>query len=269
LVGGSAAIHDGEARPWALVVALVGVSLLLIGVNLANDYFDYRSGADPPLGVGPRPLQQGFLAPRTFLIGSIGAIGLAGVLGLALIISSPIEALLIGCAGALLGFFYTAPPLRLGYRGLGEVVVFLGLGPGACLGTYLVTAGRMGWTPVLASLPIGFTVTALLHANNLRDLDEDARSGKRTLAVRLGFRGAVREYVVLLAGAAATTVAVAVFLTPFASIALLVFPVLWTMSRQAIEQPVDGRALMLRTSSVHLRLATLLAIGLTVGGIVR
>src|SRR5579885_2705809 len=73
LVGGGVAVHDGGARPWAFALALVGVALLLVGVNLGNDYFDYRSGADPPIGTGPRPLQSGLLSPRSFLWGSLVA----------------------------------------------------------------------------------------------------------------------------------------------------------------------------------------------------
>src|SRR5947208_3002301 len=110
LVGGSVAARDGSFRWWAFVLAALGVALLLVGVNLGNDYFDYRSGADPPLGVGSRPLQSGLLSPRAFVSGSVVAFLVAGVLGIILAFASPPEVLLLGVGGAVLGFFYTAPP---------------------------------------------------------------------------------------------------------------------------------------------------------------
>src|SRR5205814_699209 len=169
IVGGGVASHDGAARPWALVLVLLGVIFLLIGVNLANDFFDFRSGADPPIGFGGRPLQSGALPPRSFLVGGFVSFALAAAAGLLLALASPPLVLVFGLAGAFLGFFSTAPPLKLGYRGLGDAVVFLCLGPGAALGAYAVTTGRFSSDVVWAAIPIGFTVTALLQANNLRD----------------------------------------------------------------------------------------------------
>ncbi len=267
LVGGGAAVHDGAARPWAFALAGVGVALLLVGVNLANDYFDYRSGADPPLGVGLRPLQAGVLSPRAFLVGSLVAFAGAGGCGLVLAWSSPCAVLLLGLSGGLLGFFYTAPPLRLGYRGLGEIVVFLTLGIGATLGADAVTAGRFGLTAVWGGVPLGLTVAALLHANNLRDRAEDARSGKRTLAVRLGERWARREFALLVWSAVVAGLGVAIAVTPFAALSLLTAPWAWRLGRSVLDGPLDGRALMRQTARLHLRLALALAVGLALGGI--
>ncbi len=267
LVAGGVAVHDGVIRPLAFILALIGVSLLLIGVNLGNDYFDFRSGADPPIGQGQRPLQSGVLPPRWFLFGSLIAFGVSGCIGVILALWSPPEILMIGIGGALLGFFYTAPPLRLGYRALGEVVVFLLLGPGAMLGAYVVSTGRLAVLPVWASVPIGLTVAALLHANNLRDLAEDARTGKRTLAVCLGERWAVREYVALIAGAEVAILALAVAMAPCAALGLLTIPWAWRLSRAAKPGPAAGRWLMRETARLHLCLAVLLAIGFALGGL--
>lgn len=261
LVAGGVAVRDGGARPWAFLLALLGVALLLVGVNLGNDYFDFRSGADPPVGVGTRPLQSGLLAPRWFLLGSLASFCLGGLIGAILALHSPPDILLLGLGAALLGFFYTAPPLRLGYRGLGEVVVFVLLGPGATLGAYAVTADRFALLPVWAAIPIGLVVAALLHANNLRDLAEDTRADKRTLAVSLGERLAPYEFAVLVWGAEAAIVGLAATVTPLAALALLTVPQAWQLSRDAKPGPVHGRKLMQGTASLHLRLAALLAIG--------
>ncbi len=265
LVAGGVAAHDGTIRPIAFILALIGVALLLIGVNLGNDYFDFRSGADPPIGQGQRPLQAGVLPPRWFLVGSLIAFGLGGAIGVILAFGSPPAILPLGVGGALLGFFYTAPPLRLGYRALGEIVVFLLLGPGSTFGAYAVTTGHLALLPVWASVPIGLSVAALLHANNLRDLTEDARSGKRTLAVCLGERWAVREYVALIVGAEVATLGLALTVTPLAALGLLTIPRAWRLSRGAKPGPIEGRLLMRGTARLHLQLAVLLTIGFALG----
>lgn len=266
LVGGGAAVHDGAIRPAAFALALLGVVLLLVGVNLGNDYFDFRSGADPPLGVGTRPLQAGLLAPGWFLASSLGALLAGGAIGIGLAVASRPEVLLLGTAGSLLGFFYTAPPLRLGYRGLGEPIVFALLGPGATLGAYVVTANRLSLGPALAGVPIGLVAAALLHANNLRDLADDARAGKRTLAVRLGSTWAIREFRVLLWGAELVVVGLAVLVTPFLALGLLTLPEVRDLTRTVEPGLAPGRELMRRAARLHRHLAVLLAVALALSG---
>ncbi len=107
----------------------------------------------------------------------------------------------IGLGGVLVVILYTAGPLPLAYIGLGEIAVFIFMGPLMVLGTYYVLARQVSVTPLLAALPIAFLVAAILHANNLRDLEADRAAKKRTLAVLFGRRFARIEYVVLLGGA--------------------------------------------------------------------
>jgi 1,4-dihydroxy-2-naphthoate polyprenyltransferase len=261
LVGGCVALFTGSFRLWAFILALAGVALLLIGTNLLNDYFDFRNGADPPIGVGQRALQTHLLAPATFLRGGLAAVGLGGLLGLVLALNSPPAILGIGLVAALLGLFYTAPPLKLGYRGLGEVVVFSLLGPGATLGSYAVTANRFSLEPVVASLPIGFAVAAILHANNLRDFASDEASGKRTLAVQIGPCLAGLELDLLLWAAELSVIAAAVLLTPLAFLGLLTVLQVWRLTGRARPGLAEGRQLMRETATLHLRLSLLLAVG--------
>jgi 1,4-dihydroxy-2-naphthoate octaprenyltransferase len=269
LVGGSVALDNGAFRAWAFGLILIGLALLLIGMNLVNDYFDYRNGADPPIGVGTRALQTGLLAPRSFLLGGCGAIGIGGLIGMVLSLQSPVGILPLGLAGALLGFFYTAPPLKLGYRGLGEIVVFGLLGPAATFGAHAVTANRLALEPVLASLPIAFAVTAILHANNLRDYAADAATGKRTLAVRLGAKWAIKEMYVLVWAAEGAVLVVALTLTPIAGLGLLTLPRVWRL-RGTIEAGVEpGRRLMVQTSALHFELSFLLAVGFVVDAVLK
>jgi 1,4-dihydroxy-2-naphthoate octaprenyltransferase len=257
-------VRDGPARPLEWVIAFVGVASLLIGVNLGNDYFDFRSGADPPLGVGTRPLQRGVLPPRAFLVGSLVALLLGGVCGGIALLSGPPVIFDLGVAGAFLGVFYTAPPLQLGYRGLGEPIVFLCLGPGATLGTYTLVAGHLAWSPAIAAVPLGFAVTGILHANNLRDFAADERSGKRTLAVRLGRRGAAIEFAGLISLAQLSAIALAAFMTPLALVTLLTVPQSIRLARLGLADRPDGRRLMQEAASLNLRLALLISLAAVV-----
>jgi 1,4-dihydroxy-2-naphthoate octaprenyltransferase len=253
----------------AFALVLVGVATMLIGMNLLNDYFDYRNGADPPIGVGARAPQSGLLAPRAFLVGGCAALGIGGLIGVVLTWRSPTGILVLGLAGALLGFFYTAPPLKLGYRGLGYVTVFSLLGPAATLGAYAVTANRFTLEPILASLPIAFAVTATLHADNLRDFAADASTGKRTLAVRLGSKWAVKQMYALLWAAEAAVLVVALILTPFTALGLLTVPEVWRLWGTVQPGLAPGRRLMARTSTLHLRLSVLVAAGFVIDALLR
>jgi len=135
------------------------------------------------------------------LIGGAAAL-LGGVLiGLYLLAQSGALLFWIGLSGVLVVIAYTAGPFPLAYNGLGEAAVFIFMGPVMVLGAYYVMAREFSWTPVLAGIPIGFMVAAILHANNIRDLEADRAVNKRTLAVLLGLRAARIEYIVLVGGA--------------------------------------------------------------------
>jgi 1,4-dihydroxy-2-naphthoate octaprenyltransferase len=124
------------------------------------------------------------------------------LIGLYLMASSGPLLLLIGIGGVLMAIFYTAGPLPLAYIGLGEVAVFIFMGPLMTLGTYYaVTGGRTSTAALLSGLPIAFTVANILHANNMRDYEADKAANKRTLAVRFGMARARQEYALLTAGA--------------------------------------------------------------------
>jgi 1,4-dihydroxy-2-naphthoate octaprenyltransferase len=120
----------------------------------------------------------------------------AGVIGLVLLaIRGSTELLVIGVLGFIISLGYTAPPLRLVYRGLGEIAVAVGFGPLMLLGAYVVqTRGLISWEPVVASLPVALFVALILYVNEIPDRRGDAHAGKRTLPVRLSPRAAVNGY---------------------------------------------------------------------------
>lgn len=179
------AVSTGDVRPFAILPVLVGGILFQVGTNLANDYFDHRQGADDVLGRG-----ESFSRPAVFLAGGAAAMAVALALGLDLVLRTGTGLLAFALGAAVFGFEYTAPPLRLNYRGLGEASVLLLLGPGLTLGAYYALTGTLSWVPALAGLPPGLLTSAVLFANNVRDIAPDEKSGKRTLAVRLGPRRA-------------------------------------------------------------------------------
>ena len=198
-VGSALAIADGVFVPPAALAALLVALLLQIGANLANDVFDFRSGADTAARLGPtRVTQSGLLAPERVLAGTLVVVALAAACGLYLVWRGGWPILALGLLAIAATFAYTAGPLPLGYNGLGEVFVLLFFGVVAVAGTYYVQARELTPLALALSLPVGGPVTAILVVNNLRDLETDRAAGKRTLAVRFGRRATQREYAALV-----------------------------------------------------------------------
>lgn len=200
-LGGVIAGSEGKLNVWLLLLALIGSIAIQGGTNLMNDYYDYKKGADPPgkLGLGGA-IQRGELNPRQVFIGGMLAFGVGIGIGLYLVTVAGPFILWLGLFSVLVGFFYTAGPFALAYVGLGEVAVFIFMGPVMVVGSYYLQTKMVTWPVVLASLPVGFLVAAILHANNLRDLESDRQIGKRTLATLLGREGANVEYYFLVGG---------------------------------------------------------------------
>jgi 1,4-dihydroxy-2-naphthoate octaprenyltransferase len=201
LLGASIAAYDGVFRPWPVLLALVGSIAIQGGTNLMNDYFDYRKGADTPgtLSLGGS-IVRGDLTPRQVFMGGMLAFGIGIAVGLYLVSLTGPFIFWLGLLSVAAGFFYTAGPFALAYVGLGEVAVFIFMGPVMVIGSYYVQAQTVTLPVVLASIPVGFLVAAILHANNLRDLESDREIGKRTLATLLGRAGANIEYYILVGG---------------------------------------------------------------------
>lgn len=198
-IGVALALADGAAHPLAATAALLSAAAIQIGTNYANDYFDFVKGADTAARAGPRRLvQAGLAAPETMRLAAALAFGLAFLIGLYLVWRGGAPIVVIGLASLLCGVIYTGGPFPLGYRGLGDVFVFLFFGPIAVAGTYWVQALAMDWRPIAAGVSPGLISVAILAVNNLRDVETDRLAGKRTLAVRLGPRFARREHAVSL-----------------------------------------------------------------------
>lgn len=198
ITGIALAIHQGEFK-WepAFAALLVGI-LLQISSNLANDVFDYEHGTDTSERLGPtRVTQAGILTPRQVKTGLAIVIGLAVILGIYLTMIAGWLVILIGLAAIVSAILYTAGPYPLGYYGFGDLFVFLFFGLAAVAGTYYVQAGEVVPSVWGMAVVIGLLVVNLLVVNNLRDIPTDQKTGKRTLAVRIGVRGSRIEYLSL------------------------------------------------------------------------
>ena len=271
LVGLAVGLAHGAFRPLTAAAAL-GVALLLqVAANLANDLFDFRSGADTPDRLGPpRAAALGLLTQRELGAGIVVVLGLAGLVGLYLVSIGGLPILLLGLLAMVSALAYTGGPWPYGYHGLGEVFVFAFFGLVAVAGTTYLQTGRLELLAIAAAIPIGAIVTSILVVNNLRDIGTDRRAAKRTLAVCLGERATVLEYVLLLAVAYASPVALVALgwagppaLLPLASVPLAV-PLV--RSVQGGGDPRRLNPVLRGTARLSLVFAVLFAIGLAVGG---
>jgi 1,4-dihydroxy-2-naphthoate polyprenyltransferase len=203
LVGTAAAVEaSDDLRIGAFAAALIGSVFIQIGTNLANDYSDARRGADSVDRLGPvRVTAAGLVTPRRVLVATWVAFGIAVGAGAYLTYVAGPLILVIGALSIAAGVLYTGGPRPYGYEGLGELFVFLFFGLVAVNGSYFVQVERLDGLPFALSIPVGLLSASILVANNVRDIDTDARAGKRTLAVRIGRDRARQLYGILILGA--------------------------------------------------------------------
>lgn len=199
-VGSAVAAAEGSFRPLVTVVCLLTALLLQIAANLGNDAFDFLRGIDTPQRRGPtRVTQAGLISAQSVLRGAGLVTFLAACCGIYLVYVGGMPILIVGTLAILCAFAYSGGPFPLASHGLGELAVFVFFGVVAVAGSAYLNAGAVSEVALLAALPVGSLITAILVVNNLRDIETDREVGKRTLAVRLGARGTQIEYVLLLA----------------------------------------------------------------------
>jgi 1,4-dihydroxy-2-naphthoate octaprenyltransferase len=196
LMGTAMALKDGGFHAPTALATLLCAILIQIEANYANDYFDFLKGADTEARVGPtRATAAGLVTPKQMRNATLIVLGLSLLLGLYLAWRGGWPILTIGVLSVIFAALYTGGPYPLGYLGLGEVFVLIFFGPVAVGGTYYVQTLEWRLLPMVAGLAPGLISCAILAVNNLRDIDEDRKTGKRTLAVRFGARFAGVEYV--------------------------------------------------------------------------
>jgi len=186
LVGTAVAAAQGTVVAWRAAAAMVVALALQVGTNYANDYSDGRRGTDAHRAGPLRLTASGLVAPALVLRAAGIAFAVAAVAGLFLALAVDLRLLLVGAACIAAGALYTGGPKPYGYAGFGELAVLVFFGFVATAGSAYVQLERLTGLALLASVPVGLLACALLVANNLRDVDTDAATGKLTLAVRLG-----------------------------------------------------------------------------------
>jgi 1,4-dihydroxy-2-naphthoate octaprenyltransferase len=206
LVGTAAAFAaTGTFQPMLFLLALSAIVCLHAGANMANDYFDHASGNDPlntnptAFSGGSRLIQQQLLSPRAVLTAALVALALGAAIGCVLVLlTKSVFILALGLAGLFGGYFYTAGPLRLGYRTAGELVIALLFGVLPVCGAYYLQTHRLAPAALWSGSLIGLLIFLVILVNEFPDADADRAAGKKTLVVLLGQKRAAHLYKTLL-----------------------------------------------------------------------
>jgi 1,4-dihydroxy-2-naphthoate octaprenyltransferase len=258
---------------WELMPLIVIASLLMhAATNMVSEYFDYVKGVDrPDTHGGSRVLVDKLLSPKQVFRGSLVLFGITACIGLVFVAIYGWPILVLGLVGILGGFFYTATPVGYKYLGLGDLFVFVLMGPLMVIGSFYVLTGTYQNEVLWISLPVGCLVAAILSGNNLRDILHDTQAGIHSTASILGHRWARLEYSGLVAGAYIITVSMVVLsvLPLWSLLTLLTLPPAVKNIRAALksETPHPERIAMLdvQTAQLHFLFGVLLMISVLLG----
>ncbi|MFC0188086.1 1,4-dihydroxy-2-naphthoate octaprenyltransferase [Fictibacillus aquaticus] len=255
---------------YVFFLTLLGAVSLQCGTNLVNDYFDHTKGADLPGSLSPSGvIDRGEMTPKQVYVTGLVFFGISIVSGLYLTALTGPIVLYIGIPSLLVGYFYTATRFALAYNGLGEIASGSTLGVLAVVGSYYTQTHMLSGEITLAALPNAFLVMAILHANNLRDLETDKKINKITIVGLIGKKWSRLEYYVLMIGPyIILSMLIMNSLLPFWSIlALLTLPVAVKAIKIAAStwEPVKLNGALGLTALLHLSFGALLCIGTLIG----
>jgi 1,4-dihydroxy-2-naphthoate octaprenyltransferase len=267
------------------LITLVGVCFAQAGTNMANDYYDHKTTDDDinesptPFSGGSRVIQEKIQTPGTVIRGAFFFFGLAALCGLYLWLSTrnayenSYAIPLLAVIGFLSGFLYTATPVKLGYRGLGELFIGLNFGTLSVLGSFYVQTGQLGWTPIIASIPIAFLIAAVVYINQYPDYEADKKVDKKHWVVRLGKKRAIGGYLFLIFGSYLATIIAVLFsyVPPLGLLVFLSFPLALNATKTLLAHYDKVKELIpanAATIKIHLTYGLLLAIAVVVDKIV-
>jgi 1,4-dihydroxy-2-naphthoate octaprenyltransferase len=269
LAGTGVAAYLDSAVWWKAALALLVSLALQVGVNYANDYSDGVRGTDADR-VGPlRLVGSGAASPGAVKAAAFAAFGVAAVAGLVLAATTAWWLVLVGAVAVLAAWFYTGGSRPYGYRGLGEVMVFVFFGLVAVMGTTFVQTSSLPLASLYAAVGVGALACAILVANNLRDVPTDRSAGKRTLAVVIGDERTRYLYALLVGAAAVALVAVALD-TSRSALLGFVFVLPAVPATRMVLTGTSGRELvpvLQRTGVAELLYAAGMFVGLVVAGL--
>jgi 1,4-dihydroxy-2-naphthoate octaprenyltransferase len=262
LIGTSLINADNQSINWANALLALAVGLLLqIAVNYSNDYSDGIRGTDE-VRVGPiRLVASGLATADQVKRAAIISYSLAAICGLILAVRTSPFLILVGAIAIIAGWKYTGGKNPYGYRGFGEISVFIFFGLVATMGSYFAQSEKLTWQSLLLAVPMGSLSCTILGLNNLRDRPKDVIVGKKTLAVRLGDKNARIALISLLTIAAISSLGVT-SITPWAFLVLLTVPLQFILIK-GISQGATGSGLIpLLGKAGELQLLTSLLISL-------
>jgi 1,4-dihydroxy-2-naphthoate polyprenyltransferase len=242
IAGTGAAAWLHAAVWWKALLALAVAVALIIGVNFANDYSDGIRGTDDDRAGPIRLVGSRLATPRSVLSAAIVSLTVGAVAGLALALCSAPWVIVVGAVCIAAAWLYTGGPKPYGYAGFGEVAVFVFFGLIAVLGTQYTQALRVDWVGLVLAVSTGALSSAVLVANNLRDIPTDKRTGKITLAVRLGYTGTRTLYQALLTVAGVLTL-VLMAATPWCAVGFFAAPLVLRALRP-VRSGRNGRELI-------------------------
>lgn len=266
-IGTVLAVDEAPIR-FSLFLAMLIASLFIqAATNMFNEYYDYKRGLDTPesVGIGGAIVRDG-ISPTTVLLLAWSFFAVATLLGVYICVNSSWWLAVIGTICMAAGYFYTGGPVPIAYTPFGELAAGFFMGLTIILISFFIQTGTVTTTPILVSVPISILVAAILLANNIRDLDNDQKSGRKTLAILLGRKRAIR----LLAGMFITSFLWIVLLTftntisPWTLLVFFSIPKAWQATKAFIgkTKPIDMMPAMKATAQTNTQFGFLLVIGL-------
>lgn len=281
LLGTAAAwSYTGRFELIPFLLTLIAGVCLHAGTNIANDYFDHKSGNDEinvefirPFTGGSRLIQKGLLTPKTVLAESIVLFAIGGLIGIYLSVTRGPAILALGAIGAFCGFFYTAPPVNIAARGVGELVVGVNFGILMTLGAYYVQTRHFSLAAFLASLPVAILIADVLYINEFPDLAADKAVGKNHMVARLGKERAVWGYLIITLSAYLSILISVITraIPPYCLLGLVTLPLAMRAINVAVLHHSDSAKLApanAATILIHLLTGILVAVGFIVDRIV-
>ncbi len=267
VLGTAAALRVDSADLGRALLALLVALSLQVGVNYANDYSDGIRGTDEVRAGPVRLVGQRLTDPTKVRLAAVLAFAAAGIFGLLLVVLAQAWLMLpLGAFAVVAAWRYTGGDNPYGYRGLGEVYVFVFFGLMATLGTEYTQAGSVSWFGLAGAVGVGAIASAILVANNLRDIPTDTEHGKRTLAVRLGDQR-TRQLFTELLGASVVALAVMAVWQPWVLLAVLALPMA-SRALQVVRAGTTGPGLvpvLAATGLYEVAYAVLVYVGVAVG----
>ncbi len=256
---GSVVAHNTGAFSWAdFILILLAAIFVHSGANLANTYFDFKNGVDKPGLSDDRALVDGLITPAAALRLTVALFAAGAAIGLYLSVTHRLPLMLVlGAAGFLLAWFYTAGGVSYKYRAIGDLGIFFAFGPLMVTGTALIQTGKILPEALWTSVPVGLLITAVLHANNMRDINSDLDSGIKTLAGLLGPERSRTFYRALLFTPYALAITLGLWPAVFVAVSLPL-----ALKLEAISAGGDFRHLVRETAKFVTVFGLLFSVGL-------